>query len=225
MKKTIYISLLAFLAIACGGGDDSGDSPIISKDYIDVPNLPKLSGDGQETPLNISSNCSWTITSTERWLTVTPLSGRNNGTVTVKVEKNPTSNERNAFLIIQGGKDLTKTVTIYQKGVESTVQNTLSANVTTLVFEAKGEEKSFTISSNTNWEITKPDWCTLSQASGSGNATIKVTATENTGQEQRSGQITIKGDEVADVTIAVSQKAKESNDNQEPGKDDNQPPS
>ena len=65
----------------------------------------------------------------------------------------------------------------------------------------------------------------MSETSGSGNSTITVTASENTNQEIRSGQIVITGYNVADATIAVSQKAKESNDNQEPGKDDNQPPS
>lgn len=223
MKQNIWLCLVAFLLAACGGGDGPGEDPVISKDYIDVPPNLTLLGDGQDVSLRISASCSWTITVSDSWLVVSPTSGNKTATVSVSAGKNPTGKDRTAKLVIQGGTAPTKTVMVTQAKADEA--SSLSVNVSSLSFEAKGESKTFTISSNTNWRITKPDWCSVSETSGSGNATVTVTATENPDQVQRSGQIVISGDNVADATIAVSQKAKESNDNQEPGKDDNQPPS
>lgn len=98
----------------------------------------------------------------------------------------------------------------------------LSTDATSISFNEKGESKQITISSNTSWSITqKPDWCSLSTTSGNGNGTITVTATENPEFNSRSGIIIIKGNEVKDVTISVSQEAKT---HQVPGSSDNTPP-
>ena len=225
MKKSIWISLFALLVVACSGG---GEDPVVSKDYINVtPDEIRLSADGgEEKSITISANCRWTITKSvsSEWLIVSDPSGSNDGVIKVKAkDKNSTGSERDATLTFVGANVHSKPIKVYQEKETEIVS--LSVGVSSLSFEAKGESKTFTITSNTNWSITKPDWCTISENSGSGNATITVTVAENPNQEQRSGQIVISGDNVADATIAVSQKAKESNDNQEPGKDDNQPPS
>ena len=225
MKNKIWICLFMLIITACGGGGEPGtEEPIISKDRIDVrPNLTLL-GDGQEAELRITANCNWTITNSESWLTVNPASG--NGTETVKViaGKNSTGAERNAILTVRGGSAPNMTVVVTQpKGTDEPVAKTLSANTSSLSFEAKGEQKSFTISSNTNWEISKPEWCTLSVTSGTGDATISVTATENKEREQRTGNIVITGEGVSPITISLSQKAREAG-NSEPGPGDNTPP-
>ena len=208
---------------ACGGGEAPGDITISADNISVAPNLTLL-GDGQEAELRITANCSWTISYTESWLTVNPTSG--NGTETVKViaGKNSTGTERNALLTVRGGSAPAKTVVVSQpKGTDEPVDKTLSANTSSLSFEAKGEQKSFTISSNTNWEISKPEWCTLSVTSGTGDATISVTATENKEREQRTGNIVITGEGVSPITISLSQKAREAG-NSEPGPGDNTPP-
>ena len=177
------------LVMACGGGDEPGEEPQVSKDRVDVaPNL-QLLGDGQVTELTVTANCSWTITKSADWLTVNPMSGNNTETVRVSA-----------------GKEV----------------KTLTADVSSLAFEAKGEAKTIKIASNTTWSITgKPEWCLLSESSGSESRDITVTANENTKTEDRSGQIVIEGDGVSKVVIDVTQKAKEL---QEPGPDDNTPP-
>lgn len=228
MKKSIWISLFALLVVACSGGDGSGEDPIVSKKYINVtPDEIRLSADGgDEKSITISANCRWEITKSisSEWLIVSDPSGSNDGVIKVKArDKNSTGSVREATLTIIGENVLSRLIRVYQE--KETEEVSLSVDVKTLSFEAIGESKTFNISSNTNWIITKPDWCTISETSGSGNATITVTAAENPNQEQRTGQIVISSNDVAGVTIAVSQKAKESSDDQEPGKDDNLPPS
>ncbi len=223
MKKWFEISIIMLILTACGGGEAPNDI-IVSADNISVaPNLTLL-GDGQEAELRITANCNWTISFTESWLTVNPSSG--NGTETVKViaGKNSTGGERIAILTVRGGSAPAKTVVVSQpKGTDEPVAKTLSTNTPSLSFEAKGEQKSFAISSNTNWEISKPEWCTLSVTSGTGDATISVTATENKEREQRTGNIVITGEGVSPITISLNQKAREAG-NSEPGPGDNTPP-
>ena len=137
--------------------------------------------------------------------------------------KNPTSEPRYATLTVKGGNAPEKYVMVTQlAGTVVPEAKTLTADVSLLTFEAKGETKTIKITSNTTWNITnKPDWCVLSESSGSGNKSITVTANENTKTQDRSAQIVIEGDGVSKVVIDVTQKAKEL---QEPGSDDNTPP-
>lgn len=51
----------------------------------------------------------------------------------------------------------------------------------------EGETFDLTVKSNTSWTLTKPDWCTLSESSGSGNVTIKVTVADNGGSTIEQG--------------------------------------
>ena len=211
------------LVMACGGGDEPGEEPQVSKDRVDVaPNL-QLLGDGQVTELTVTANCSWTITMSANWLTVNSTSGNNTETVKVSAGKNPTSEPRSAILTVKGGTAPAQIVTVTQlAGTVVPEVKTLTADVSSLAFEAKGEAKTIKIVSNTTWSITgKPEWCLLSESSGSGSRDIAVTANENTKTEDRSGQIVIEGDGVSKVVIDVTQKAKEL---QEPGSNDNTPP-
>ena len=182
----------------------------------------QLLGDGQVTNLQISASCPWTISVSANWLSVTPTSGTGSQTVTVSVGKNPTGAERSTTLNIRGGGAPARSVVVTQlRGSEDA---RLSADVSTMSFEAKGESKQINVNSNTNWTVTKPEWCSLSVASSSGNGTITVTAQENQTNQQRTGQIVISGDNVSSIIIAVSQKAKDSTNTEIPGPNDNLPP-
>ena len=214
--------MASLMFVACGGGgDEPGDDPVISKDYINVtPNI-QLLGDGQETEASVTATCAWTISNPVSWLTVTPLSGNKNAIVKISAGKNSTGQERTATLTVSGGNAPNRTIVVTQaKGSENPA---LSINLTALDFESKSETKSFVISANVSWTISKPEWCSLSQSSGKGNGEVSVTVSENTDKE-RTGQIVINGDGVNAATIVVTQKSKDKTNSEEPGKDDNQPP-
>lgn len=237
MKKNIIFCMLLMLVSACGG-DSAGDDNTLSKDLLDVtPNLSLLA-DGQSADLTINANCNWTITIDADWLSVSPMSGSNKQTVTVTAGKNPTNSPRTATLTVKGPSLVRRVAVTQAKGSDASdnpdnpdnpdtpTTYSLSANKSSLDFENTGGSQTFNITSNTNWAISAPNWCTVSPSSGNNNASVTVTATENPNTEQRSGQIVISGDGVSTVYINVSQKAKEGgNTNQEPGSGDNLPPS
>ena len=212
---------MLFIA-ACGGGGEPGtDGPVVSPDYINVSPNVSLLGDGQTTDITISANCSWSITNSATWLTVSPSSGSLTQTVKVSAGKNSTGEERVAILTVSGGKAPSRTITVTQpKGTEDPK---LNVSETSLEFDAKGGTKKFTISTNTRWNISKPDWCTIDKISGSGDASIAVTVSENKDKEKRSGNIIINGEGVNSVTISINQKEREAG-SAEPGSGDNTPP-
>lgn len=54
--------------------------------------------------------------------------------------------------------------------------------------------------------MAKPSWSTVSPANGSGNGTVNVSGTKNTGRNSRSGSLTYKATGVADIAQAVTQE-------------------
>lgn len=227
MKINILYSLLMVVCVACGGGDDAdgGESPQINKDYLSVtPNL-ELLADGQTTDITINANCSWSITKDMDWLTVSPMSGSNTQTVTISAMKNSTGADRMAVLTVQGGSLPARRVTVTQKkATENPVQYSLFVNKSALEFKKDGGTQNFIITSNTNWTITCPVWCSLSVTSGSGNATITITAAKNDKAEKRSGQVVISGEEVNAVNVDITQEPADSTADA-PNPNDNLPPS
>ena len=217
---------MTLFIVACGDDELGSEEPFVSKDYIKVaPNLSLL-GDGQETELKITANCSWSISYSSDWLTVTPSAGSNSESVKVSAGKNTTGQERSVILTVQGSNVPARSVVVTQgKGTEDPVIKTLTTNTTSLSFEANEESKSFTINSNTSWTISKPEWCIISASSGTDSAEIVVTASSNPNKEQRTGQIVVSGEGVNSVAISVSQKGKDTTNSQEPGPGDNLPPS
>jgi hypothetical protein len=65
---------------------------------------------------NVSSNTSWTVTDDQAWLTATPASGSNNGTVTVTAQQNTSTSVRTAAVTVSATGVPSQTVTAIQSG-------------------------------------------------------------------------------------------------------------
>ena len=124
-------------------------------------------------------------------LTVEPMRGNGNGTITITIDKNGGTLKRgNAYIILQSDGGLRQRINITQLSNDPN----MSINGTTdggLDFSMAGGTKTLTIESNTSWTIdtqyngTAADWVTLSKTSGSGNDYVTVTVpTETTGQDR-----------------------------------------
>ena len=82
----------------------------------------------------------------------------------------------------------------------------LIISLSSLNFLAFSEQHMFSIASNVNWTVDcDASWITISPSSGSNDGTITVTAEENTASSIRTATITIKGTDVAEQTISVTQ--------------------
>jgi len=77
---------------------------------------------------------------------------------------------------------------------------------------------SFSVISNTNWTVSSDQtWLNPDNASGSGNATITLTAAVNPTNTDRTANITVSGDGVTTQTIIVTQLGKTSGINVDEG--------
>lgn len=97
-------------------GTNSGSKTIaVSQDAYTLsvsPSSLQMKSDGESKTVSVSSNDSWTVTSSQSWCTVSPSSGSNNGTITIKAASN-SSSSRTATLTIKGtnsGRSVTVSV-------------------------------------------------------------------------------------------------------------------
>jgi len=90
------------------------------------------------------------------------------------------------------GAGTTLTVGVTQPGGATP---SLSVSTYSLSFVASGGQKSFDITSNINWSITRngATWFNVSNPSGLNNATITLDATANPYTSQRTATLTITG--------------------------------
>ncbi|GEM_PF-3467857 len=110
MKKVLFLCVLlsSLSFIACGDDDDPKPELDVAKGEV-----PFEAAAG-ETTVNVTSNTDWTATSDATdWCTVTPPSGTNNGTITIKVTANPEMRDRSATVTVKS-TTLEKKITVKQ---------------------------------------------------------------------------------------------------------------
>ena len=158
-----------------------------------------LNNSSATTSSAISVTCSptWTITSSQSWLTYT---NKTSTSFKAKVTANTGTNTRTGTLQITSGSTIIGTLTVNQSGSAPS----LAVNKTNILKGYLAFTDSIQITSNTSWTITKPNWITVAQSSGTGNKSIGINATVNNGYAVRSGDIKIKAGNIT-RTIKVTQ--------------------
>jgi len=170
-----------------------------------------FSSSGGEKTFTIASKISWTVSSSDTtWITVSPSSGSDNGTVTVTVAKNDSLTQRSATLTVSGN-EINNTINVTQAGTPVSLivsVNSLSFPSASSFMTTTDSYRSFTVTSNTNWTVSSNEtsWLTVSPASGSKNSTINVTAIENNSLSERTAIITVSAGD-STQTVNVTQAA------------------
>lgn len=162
-----------------------------------------FAANGGSQELGVLSNTSWTVSSAPSWITVSPTNGEGNGKIQVTAEDNPnTVNRAGVIHLTQNGLSIDVAVTVTQSG------KTFDVNTTVLNYEDKQETQTVSILTDGTWSAqTNDTWISLSPSSASGNSTLSVTVSENTEDNERTGQVIVTmGDKSA--TINVIQKGK-----------------
>ena len=185
---TVTVSANASTSSRNGSITIGGESHALTQDgapvqtSIDIANRT-VDPSAQTYPIQVTSNTSWTVTEALDWVTLSPASGTGDGTVTVSVSENPSTNSRNGTLTIGGqSHDLT------QQGVPAVfaldpTENEVAPTATSYTIE---------LTSNTDWTVTEAlPWANVSPASGFGDATLTVTVEANPTTTPRSGDIAV----------------------------------
>ena len=171
----------------------SAANPIIS---LDTSSMEFTSSSGSKS-IKITSNTSWNVSCDQAWCSVSPTSGSNDGSVTVKVEENSSTAERAATITVKSEAG-DQTVKVTQSGVAAT----LTLDTSVLEFMSGSGSKMFRISSNTMWAVSSDkNWCSVSPTSGSNDGSVTISVEENTSTSERTATITV---ESATITRTLS---------------------
>lgn len=186
MKTGFGISAILALALlviqACTG----------SYVELDLPSDSALVFNNSDTlsyTLPVGSNTNWRIRDVPEWLTVSPTSGINDGTVKFSVSYNATGSDRaGSFSIVTDDAAARSTsVSVFQPAAF------LSVAGGPFVFAASGGSVKLELTSNTVWSVssTLPQ-VSFAPASGSGGASVSVVSQANATRRRLAGFMLFK---------------------------------
>ena len=159
--------------------------------------------DGGSKEVFIHCTSEWTLSADVDWVQFSRKSGKGNNAVTLTITKNPTTSVREGIITAACGKNKA-TIKVTQTGEPFR----LSVETTSVFISSSGSSQTVKINSNTEWTIRTADpWLTCSPMSGSGNATITLSASAYT-QGTRYSLLTISnstGEVTAEVSVAQAE--------------------
>jgi pectate lyase len=83
------------------------------------PTALSLGSAASSQPVAVTANVGWTVSDDQSWITTSPTSGANNGSVSVSAIANGGTSSRNGTVTVSGG-GITRTVAVSQSGQTST---------------------------------------------------------------------------------------------------------
>lgn len=197
MKNKIILAALAALAlIGCQPIDNA--KLTLSKSKVEFDN------DGGKTTVEITSNTTWTVTKdAQTWYSVTPESGKDNGTLTITVEKYTEITGRSAVLTIAYGEGKKTTLTLVQ---ELPLQKSDKNTVTALATGSKNVLVQSPVTSDYKVEI--PASVTWVKVAGTNKDVINFEFEPNETENDRTADVTIKStkDDKVLKTLKLVQK-------------------
>ena len=146
------------------------------------------------TPLSVNVTCSdaWAVSTDADWLTLSPSSGRGNGTLKITPSDNLTENDRSATVTVTSTKTgWTKTIKVSQPKFTFSVDKTSHSFSSPIASD--NNPLTVTVTCSGKWTVEADvNWLTLTSSSGTGNGTFKITPADNTATTPRSGKVTVK---------------------------------
>lgn len=177
-----------------------GTTPTLA---ISAQSLSLVAAPTGPSSVSITSNTSWSVVSSQLWLTTTTSSGTGSQVLSVSATANSLTAPRTAILTVSANGTPSQIVTVVQAGAPAT----LTTPITSLTVEAIGGTSSINVISNTSWSVSSSQtWLTSSPVSSSGNATLNLTATANTAVDSRTATVTLSANSIANQTVTVVQR-------------------
>ncbi len=162
---------------------------------------------GTET-VDINSNLDWSVKISEPWITVTPMMGSGDGTITINYDENTSLDTRVGTVTLCATGQPDQVITITQLGVAPT----LSVDRNNISVDQPSGNETVVISSNTEWTIkSTSSWVTFNPTSGTGDASVAIQYLENPDMAERTAIITVCSPDLPDQTIEFTQSGRAGN--------------
>ena len=144
---------------------------------------------GSSASFTVYSNYSWTATSDQPWISITPATGNaslSEQTITISATENDRDAIRTATVTVENETGISKTITITQQAPS------MSIKIMYEPIDYKDLYNFAVVTSNVDWKISSDQsWLTFQQTSGSGNANIRLVYSENPETADRTATITL----------------------------------
>ena len=182
--------------------DNYGRIDWFEPDLEVLPLTRNVSAPAGSTTFDISTTLDWTVTESVPWLTVVPMNGNGDATLTVNYTENTAVTTRSGEITVSADGVDDVVVTVVQAGAEPV----LTVTPPTRNVSAPAGSTTFGVGSNTSWTVSESaPWFDVVPMGGTGNGTLTVNYTQNTSVLARSGQITVSSAGIPDVIVAVNQ--------------------
>ena len=159
---------------------------------------------GEVVEIALTSNGDWNVASTADWVSVSPMSGNGNATLTIEAAENTTNEERVATVEVTT-KDKSASLELRQ-GIRSVFIDLAPAQVES-TFE--GGQFQIAVNSNIDWTVTDlPQWISCQPTNGTGAATLTLTVSA-WDSETEPRQATVKvGNAETEASLRILQNSK-----------------
>lgn len=171
-----------------------------------------LGYEAQTVEVELSCNSGWSVSvddASSAWLSVTPSKGNaGQHILSISISENRNEESRTGIVTVSSG-DVSKEITFTQSRFETTLSILSSQLSWNLDYEAQTVEVD--LSCNAEWSVSVDDassWLSVSPSKGSaGQHTLSISVSENTGEESRTGTVTVSsGDVSKKITFTQSEK-------------------
>ena len=177
------------------------DNPTVNQLTISSPAQAQSDASGSYT-FDVISNVAWTVSDNAGFVSVSPVSGSNNATLTITYDENTTTDTRAGVVTVTGG-GFEREHTLTQSG--KPVELTISSTSNTVAKESGSYD--IQILSNTNWIVSdNRSWTSQSPTNGFGNTTLTITRSENLTTTERVAIIEVQAGSVV-RTHTLTQEA------------------
>ena len=143
-----------------------------------------------DVAINITTDLSWNVTTNSdgNWLSVTPQTGKGNGTITISATANDYNYDREGSVYIMTGENQRILIPVRQQ------RSYVSVDSASFKVSASQQDIILSVKSNTTWTITGQDsysWLSLSETSGEGSKEVKIRVSSNNSTDSRKAVIKV----------------------------------
>lgn len=153
-------------------------------DVVIDPIMLSFGYEGGTKTINVSCEGSWTVETSEEWISASPASGNGNGQVEVTVTESNVLEQR--FATVNFVSTVGSTTVAHVKQDAAPDPHYLTVDPAEFNIGKEGGSRTISIGCDVEWQIeVELDWATVSPMSGSGDATVTLTVEPNLFVEPR----------------------------------------
>lgn len=164
----------------------------------------ECSDKAQDIKVKVTTTGKWSAVSNDSWISVSPASTTGSADLIISVEENDEDGIRSGSVTLTIG-NTSYSISVIQSGKYFMIDYGMA------MFGSTGAELAVEISTNDSWtaEVENNDpWITLSQSSGTGNASFVATIADNPSVSSRSTMIVFTSGYGKSLKIQVNQAAR-----------------